>query len=77
MLNQKTNQFKYKQINNAIVKGFFNIYQAVNGKIYIMMGNSYTPLTLEQVQDLNIDIYSLENFDIELFKKVYYKEIEL
>jgi hypothetical protein len=29
------------------------------------------------VQDLNIDIYSLENFDIELFKKVYYKEIEL
>ena len=73
MENKVINQYKYKQKGDVIVKGFFNIYQAVNGKIYITMGSSYTPLTLEQVQDLNIDVYLLEEFDIELFKKVYYK----
>lgn len=66
----KNNKFKYK-ISVGSIEGFFNVYQARNGKIYIQMGNLFTPLTLEQVEDLKIDYYSLLDFGYEDFKKAY------
>jgi hypothetical protein len=66
----KTNQYSYS-VRNGYVRGFFNIYQARNGAIYLMMGNSKTRLTKQQVNELNVDIYSLEDFDHDSFLNAY------
>lgn len=64
------NKFCYS-ITNGSVKGDFNVYQATNGKIYLLMGKGYTPLTEQQVIDLGIDVYSLQEFKYELYKSAY------
>lgn len=50
------------------------VYQARNGSIYLSRGNgrAYTPLTLQQVTDLGLDLYSLDDFSLENFKKAYH-----
>jgi hypothetical protein len=52
-------------------KGAFNIYQARNGSIVLLMGTKHTSLTYSQVNELHIDCYALENFNLDDFKKYY------
>lgn len=49
----------------------FNIYQARNGGVYISSGSLSTELSRKQIDDLRIDVYSLDDFDYECFKKHY------
>lgn len=48
-----------------------NVYQAKNGGIYISCGSVFTELSEKQINDLHIDVYSLEDFDFECFKRHY------
>lgn len=66
----KTNNYSYK-VNDGRRHGAFNIYQAKTGAIMLLMANSYTPLTLKQVNDLNINVFNLIDFEYEDFKKFY------
>ena len=49
----------------------FNIYQAKTGCIYILMGNSVTSLTKSQIENLHIDLYSLNDYDHDLYIQYY------
>jgi hypothetical protein len=64
------NQFSYA-IPTGKVRGFFNIYQAKSGFIYMMMGSSFIKLELQQVNGLGIDVYSLKDFDYDSFMEAY------
>ena len=50
------------------------VYQARNGLIYLSRGDglAYTSLTLQQVSDLRLDLYSLDDFSLKDFKKAYH-----
>lgn len=50
-----------------------NAYQAKSGLIYLSSdgGRAYTALSSQQIEDLGIDVYSLDDFDLQLFKKAY------
>lgn len=81
-LNDDANQSKgvkmgnYKYLSNGTTrKGSFNIYQAKNGAIYILIGNNAVPFTLDQINKLYIDCYSLEDFDIDKFNQYYIDDI--
>lgn len=52
----------------------FNVYQARNGRIYLSggQGRTYTALTLQQVMDLGLDVFSLDDFSFEQYKKAYH-----
>ncbi|MHB8281312.1 MAG: hypothetical protein ACYDDE_00740 [bacterium] len=65
------NIFTYEISQGTYIKGYFDIYQAKNGKIFITMGNGNTELNYKQVEDLRIDVYDLIDFDYDLFKKAY------
>lgn len=72
----KRNYFTYDLADGkSRALGAFKIYQAKNGKLFILMGNSVTALTMQQIQDLHIDVYSLPEFDYDDFCKAYPKEI--
>ena len=47
------------------------VYQARNGLIYLSRGDglAYTSLTLQQVSDLRLDLYSLDDFSLKDFKR--------
>jgi len=64
------NQFKYETVHGSIT-GYFNIYQAINGLIYLNMSDSVVNLTLEQIEKLNIDCYQLKDFGHNDFLKAY------
>lgn len=51
------------------------VYQAKNGLIYLSRGDGrvYSALTLQQVGDLGLDVYSLDDFSLENFNKAYPK----
>lgn len=59
------------EVTNGIKKGNFNIYQGRNGKIYLSMGNGLIDLNQNQIIALGIDVYSLIDFDHNLYKKAY------
>lgn len=40
----------------------------------MLLGSKSTELTLQQINELKIDVYTLQDFDYELFKKVYKME---
>jgi len=67
---ERDNKFGYMTAS-GFVHGVFNIYQARNGKIILVMGNGLTQLTEQQVKDLYIDVYDLQDFDYEDYKKAY------
>lgn len=52
-------------------KGYFNIYQAVNGSIQLTMGNYNTTLTAQQILDLNIYTFDLIDYDHDKFLEFY------
>lgn len=66
----KNNKYIY-EIQEGRATGFFNIYQAKNGGIFIQMGESVTELSQQQVFDLGIHVYSLKDFDLDLYQKHY------
>lgn len=51
--------------------GFFNIYQARSGAIFLCMGHAYTALTLNQIGELPIQPYLLKDYDHEAFTNYY------
>lgn len=66
-----SNHYQYTLSHNTTSHGFFNIYQARSGKIYLQMGDSATDLEFDQVVRLDIDVYSLQDFDYDLFRDAY------
>ena len=66
----KNNHYTYN-VGNGSVSGFFNVYQAKNGYIFIQMGNGYTKLTETQVKDLGINLYILKDFDHNKYIQAY------
>lgn len=50
-----------------------HVYQARNGLIYLSHGDGRvcSALILQQVNDLRLDLYSLDDFSLEDFKKAY------
>ena len=69
----KSNSYSYETVS-GVSKGWFNVYQAKNGKIYLQMGNVVTPLTESQINELCIDVFSLLDFDYDDYKNAYCKE---
>lgn len=56
---------------NMSFKGAFNIYQAKNGSIVLVLGTSHTNLSEKQIKDLSIDVYSLKDFEYDDYIKFY------
>ena len=69
-MRKKKNFYTYNT-TTGYVTGAFNLYQGRNGKIILVMGNTYTELTLQQINDLSIHLYSLQDFDNDLYAKGY------
>ena len=63
-------EYKYES-GNSTFKGSFNIYQAKSGAIMLVMGRNYMPLTHQQVNDLSINCYELEDFNYSDIKNHY------
>ncbi len=68
------NSFSYKTGRNTVTKGFFNVYQAKSGAIYIQMGITITKLLESQITDLGLDVYSLIDFSHDDYIKHYKTE---
>lgn len=64
------NKYCY-EIKDGKCKGYFNVYQAVNGSIQLMMGNYNTTLTAQQILDLNIYTFDLIDYDHDKFLEFY------
>lgn len=64
------NKYCY-EIKNGKRKGYFNIYQAINGSIQLMMGNYNTTLTAQQILDLNIYTFDLIDYGHDKFLEFY------
>lgn len=73
MVKNKANRFCYS-VENGYVTGFFNVYQAINGCVYLTMGHSTTKLSTDQIEELGIDVYSLKDFDHDAFVRAYASE---
>lgn len=66
----KSNKFIYGT-STGETYGYFNIYQARNGGIFLQMGTAITELTPKQIGDLGTDVYSLADYSHEAYKKHY------
>ena len=64
------NKYCYR-IKFGKCKGYFKIYQAVNGSIQLMMGNYNTTLSAQQILDLNISTFDLIDYDHDRFLEFY------
>lgn len=49
-------------------------YQGKNGAIYILIGNCYTALTENQINDLRICVYDIDDFSLEDYQRYYGKK---
>ena len=67
----RKNYFTYQLSDTSYTSGYFSIYQSKNGAIMLTMGNDSIALTIEQIEKLNIDLYSMDGFDINDYKKYY------
>lgn len=50
------------------------VEQARSGKIGVYSGPKTVMLTLSQIEGMGIDVYQLDDFDLELFRKAYHLE---
>lgn len=64
------NKFCY-EIRYGKCKGYFKIYQAINGSIQLMMGDCNTTLSAKQILDLGIYVYDLVDYDHDKFLEFY------
>jgi hypothetical protein len=62
-MKHRSNYYTYNTKNSSKVSGFFNVYQARNGGIYLTMGNRSILLGKAQISELGIDVYQLEEFN--------------
>ncbi len=53
------------------IKGDFNIYQARNGAIMLLMGSKVSKLSYSQINELGIDCYELKDFNHDDFVNYY------
>ena len=63
-------KFEYES-GGTKFKGAFNIYQARNGAIILLMGTKVSALTYSQINDLGINCYELADFNHDDFSKYY------
>lgn len=63
-------KFEY-QSGDTKFKGAFNIYQARSGAIMLLMGSKASVLSYSQIIELDIDCYSLEDFNHDDFVDYY------
>lgn len=63
-------KFEY-QSGDTKFKGDFNIYQARSGAIMLLMGSKFTELSYSQINELDIDLYSLEDYNHDDFVNYY------
>lgn len=63
-------EFSY-QTKTGYCKGRFNVFQNIYGAILIAMGDNTTTLTHQQVEDLGINVYDLNQFDHEDYLEYY------
>ena len=63
-------KFEY-QSGDTKFKGDFNIYQARSGAIMLLMGSKFTELSYSQINELDIDLYSLEDYIHDDFVNYY------
>jgi hypothetical protein len=66
-------KFEY-QSGDTKIRGDFNVYQARNGAIILVMGKRFITLTHSQLLDLNLNCYGLLDFDYDSFKDYYKTE---
>lgn len=64
------NKYCY-EIKNGKCKGYFKIYQAINGSIQLMMDNWNITLSLQQILGLRICVYDLIDYNHEKFLEFY------
>jgi len=67
----KKNYFTYQLSDTSNISGYFAIMHSKGGAIVLVMGNNSIALTLEQIEKLGIDLYSMDSFDIDDYKKYY------
>ena len=68
---KKKNYFTYQLSDTSSTSGYFAIMQSRGGAIVLVMGNNSIALTIEQIEKLGIDLYSMDSFDINDYKKYY------
>ena len=64
------NKFTY-DVKGGSVSGVFNIYQARNGAIMLLMGSKVSKLSYSQINELGIDCYELKDFNHDDFVNYY------
>lgn len=64
------NKYCY-EIKFGKCKGYFKIYQAINGSIQLMMGDCSTTLSAQQILDLKIYTFDLIDYDHDRFLEFY------
>lgn len=69
---KKQNHYTYNDnTSKGTNEGAFNIYQARNGGIALVLGDGLTFLTIQNLQDLKIDVTELKDFDTAEFRQYY------
>jgi hypothetical protein len=63
-------KFEYES-GDTKFKGAFNIYQARNGAIMLLMGSKVSALSYSQINELDIDCYELIDFNHDDFVSYY------
>jgi hypothetical protein len=63
-------KFEYES-GDTKFKGAFNIYQARNGAIMLLMGSKVSALSYSQINELDIDCYALIDFNHDDFVSYY------
>ena len=69
-------KFEYES-GDTKIKGAFNIYQARNGAIMLLMGSKVTALSYSQINELDIDCYELEDFNYDDFVDYYVPSLNI
>lgn len=74
MKQHRHNYFSFETAGGYATAGF-NIYQSKNGSIILALANAHTVLSCKQLGELFIDLYSLKDFDHDLFLLFYQTQI--
>lgn len=67
------NQFEYGA-NGQKHSGFFSVYQNRQGAVMLVMGSNSVPLSLEQIEGLDLGISEIHDFDARKHMEFYYPE---
>ena len=69
-------KYEYYPNHKTKCRGPFNIYQARSGGIILLMGIKFIYLNKNQVEELNINAYELEDFDHNAYLNYYNEELK-